>query len=251
VRGRRIPIAMNVMTLFEQTDRALTLSANQFAGRSLVLDQFVNHIVDLPLLNGGVFLAAYWWLWFEADETTVCAQRRNVVASLLGAIVIAGVSHLLKGFLQLHYLPLHYPDLGMRLPFVVALTPINDVSSFPSTHAALFFSLSVLLWMRSRWLGAAAVVWTLLVICLPLLYLGYHWASDVIAGAVFGVALMLLLRRLIGAAGLPDRVVRFSATNPPAFYAVAWLFALQFALLFGDVRAFFLDAASLARALLS
>jgi undecaprenyl-diphosphatase len=242
---------MNVMTLFEQTDRALTLSANQFAGRSLVLDQVVNHIVYLPLLNGGVFLTAYWWLWFEADETTVCAQRRNVVASLLGAIVIAGVSHLLKGFLQLHYLPLHYPDLGMRLPFVVALTPINDVNSFPSTHAALFFSLSVPLWMRSRWLGAAAVVWTLLVICLPLLYLGYHWASDVVAGAVFGVALMLLLRRLIGAAGLPDRVVRFSATNPPAFYAVAWLFALQFALLFGDVRAFFLDAASLARALLS
>lgn len=75
--------------------------------------------------------------------------------------------------------------------------------------------------------------------------------DHVVAGAVFGVALMLLLRRLIGATGLPDWVVRFSATNPPAFYAIAWLFALQFALLFGDVRAFFLDAASLARALLS
>jgi hypothetical protein len=58
------------------------------------------------------------------------------------------------------------------------------------------------------------------------------------------------LRRLIGATGLPDRVVRFSATNPPAFYAIGWLFALQFALLFGDVRAF-IHAASLARAFLS
>ena len=115
----------------------------------------------------------------------------------------------------------------------------------------MFFSLCVPLWMRSRWLGAAAVVWTLLVICLPLLYLGFHWASDVVAGAVFGVALMLLLRRPIGATGIPDRVVRFSATNPPAFYAIAWLFALQLALLFGDVRAFFRDAASLARVLLS
>jgi len=44
---------------------------------------------------------------------------------------------------------------------------------------------------------------------------------------VFGVALMLLLRRRIGATGLPDRVVRFSATNPPAFYAIAWLFAFS------------------------
>jgi hypothetical protein len=59
VWGRRIPIAMNVMTLFEQTDRALTLSANQFAGRSLVFDKLVNDIVYLPLPNSGVFLAAF------------------------------------------------------------------------------------------------------------------------------------------------------------------------------------------------
>ena len=62
---------MNVMTLLEQTDRALTLYANQFAGRSIVLDKCVYDILDTSLLNGGVFLAAYWWLWFEADESGV------------------------------------------------------------------------------------------------------------------------------------------------------------------------------------
>jgi undecaprenyl-diphosphatase len=97
------------MTLLDQTDRALTLSANQFAGRSFVLDKFVNDIVYLPLLNGGVFLAAFWWLWFEANESGAYVQRRNVVAALLGTIVVGGVSHLLKVLLQLHYLPLHYP----------------------------------------------------------------------------------------------------------------------------------------------
>ena len=102
------------MPLFEQFDLALTLCANQFAGRSIALDKFVNRIAYLPLLNGGVFLAAFFWLWFEADETTVCAQRRNVVAALLGGIVIAGVSHLLKALLQLHYLPLHYTDHPSR-----------------------------------------------------------------------------------------------------------------------------------------
>ena len=242
-------IAIYVMNLFDQIDRALTLPANQFARRSVVLDNFVNDIVYLPLLNGGAFLAAFWWLWFEADESGAYAQRRNVVAALLGTIVVGVVSPLLKVVLQLHYLPLHYQDIGIRLPFVVDPTPINDFS-FPSTHAAVFFSLCVPLWMRSRWLGSAAVVWTLLVICLPLLYLGFHWASDLVAGAVFGVVLVLLLRRPIGATGIPDRVVRFSATHPPAFYAIAWLFALQLALLFGDVRAFFRDAASLARVLL-
>ena len=241
---------MDVMTLFEQTDRALALYANQFAGRSIALDKFVYDILDTSLLNGGVFLAAYWWLWFEADESGVYTQRRNVVVALLAVIGVAGALQLLKVLLPFRYRPLNDPDLGLRLPFDVDPTSPNDFSAFPSGHAMLFFALSVPLWMRSRWLGAAAAVWTLLLICLPLVYLGDHWPSDIVAGAVVGVALMLLLCRLIGAAGLPDRVVRFSATHSPAFYAIAWLVALEIAVRFDAITAFSLDAAHLARALL-
>ena len=85
---------------------------------------------------------------------------------------------------------------------------------------------------------------------MSLLYLGDHWPSDIFAGGVVGVALMLLLCRLIGATGLPDRVVRLGAMHPPAFYAIAWLVALEIAVRFGHVEAFALDAARLARALL-
>jgi len=239
------------VTLFEQTDSALTLAANQFAGRSIVLDKFVYDILDTALLNGGVFLAAYWCLWFEADESGVYSQRRNVVVALLAVIGVAGALKLLKFLLPFRHNPLNSPDLGLRLPFGVDPTSLSDVSSFPSGHATLFFALSVPLWTRSRWLGAAAAVWTLLAICLPLLYLGDHWPSDIVAGTVVGVALMLLLCRSIGATGLPDRVLRFSATHPPAFYAIAWLVALEIAVRFGGVQAYFTDAARLARALLS
>lgn len=238
------------MTLLEETDRALTQYANQLAGRSVALDQFVFDIADSTLLNGGVFLAAFWWLWFEADESGAHVQRRNVVIALLAATVVGGVSRLLQVLLPFHRLPLLNLDLGLRPPFGVDPTSLNDFSSFPSNHAVLFFALIVPLWMRSRWLGAAAVVWTSLMICVPLLYLGYHWPSDIVAGAVIGVMLMLLACRLIDATGLPDRVVRFSAAHPPAFYAMASLFTHELAIRFGD-RAFFLDAARLARALLS
>jgi hypothetical protein len=44
--------------------------------------------------------------------------------------------------------------------------------------------------------------------------------------------------------------VRFSATHPPAFYAIAWLVALEIAVRFDAVQAFCLDAARLARAVL-
>ena len=241
---------MNVMTLFEQTDRALTLYGNQFAGRSMALDRFVYDILDTSLLNGGVFLAAYWWLWFEIDESGVPAKRRNVAVALLGVIGVAGALKLLKVHLPFRYRPLNNPDLGLRLPFGVDPVSLNHFSSFPSGHAMLFFALSVPLWIRSRWLGAAAAGWTLLAICLPLLHLGDHWASDIFAGAVFGVALMLLLCRLIDATTLPDRVVCFSASHPPAFYAIASLVSLEIAVRFGHVEAFFSDVARLARALL-
>jgi undecaprenyl-diphosphatase len=87
------------------------------------------------------------------------------------------------------------------------------------------------------------------VICLPRVYLGYHWTSDVIAGALIGVALMLVVCWLIGATGVPDQVLRFSKTHAPVFYAIAWLLVFELAVLFADLRHFLLDAAHLAKAL--
>jgi undecaprenyl-diphosphatase len=166
-------------------------------------------------------------------------------------MVVAGVAWLLKALLPFRARPLNDPDLGLRAPVGVDPAAINVLSAIPSGHTAIFFALIVPLWMRSRWLGAAAAVWTSLTICLPLLYRGEHWPSDIAAGAVVGVALMLLLCRLIAATVLPDRVLRFSATHPSVFYVAAWLFALEIAEMFADVQAYFRDAARLAGALLS
>ncbi len=237
------------MTALEQVDSVLTLSANRFAGRDISLDTLIHDIADSPMLKGGVFLAAYWWLWFEVDGNGVHAQRRNVVVALLAGTVAAIASRLLQISLPFHLRPLHTPGLGMHMPLSVDAVTLNDFSSFPSDHAVLFFALCVPLWKRSRWLGVAAFLWTALVICLPRVYLGYHWTSDVIAGAVIGIALMLVLCRLIGATGFPDQVLRLSATHPPVFYAIAWLLTLEVAVLFADLRHFLLDAAHLARAL--
>jgi undecaprenyl-diphosphatase len=238
------------VTPIEQIDCALTLYANQFAGRSIALDKFVYDTLDTTLLNSGVVLATYWWLWFETDENGVRAQRRNVVVAILAVIVVGSAAWLLKVLLPFRHSPLSSPAFGLRLPFGVDLTSLNTFSSFPSGHAMLYFALSVPLWMRSRWLGAAATLWILLAICLPLLFLGYHWPSDIVAGAAVGVALMLLLCRLISATSMPDLAVRFSVTHPSAFYAIAWLVTLEIAARFDAFQAFCLDAVGLARAFL-
>jgi len=239
------------VTVIEQTDRALAVAANQFAGRSIVLDKLVHDIIVTALPTGGVLIAALCWIWFETDETGVHSGRRNVVTGLLAVMVVAGAVWLLKALLPFRDRPLNDPDLGLQVPFGVDPISVNALSAIPSGHTAFFFALSVPLWRRSRWLGAAAAIWTSLTICLPLLYRGEHWPSDIVVGAMVGVALMLLLCRLIGATRLPDRIVRFGATHAPVFYAIAWLIALEMAQMFDGVQAYFRDAARLARALVS
>lgn len=232
-----IPEAEGFMTPFEQIDHALTLFVNEPAGRSKVVDRLVFDVADTKLLSGGVFLVPYWWLWFKADENGVHVQRRNVVVAILAIGVLAGIVWLLKALLPFQPAPLNASSFGLRLPFGIDPAGLNDGNSFPSGHAALFFALSVPLWMYSRWLGATAAVWALSMICLPLVYLGYHWPSDIAAGALAGIALMLLLCRLIGATRLPNRVVSFSAKRAPAFYAIAWLIVFETAVLFEDLKA--------------
>jgi len=234
------------MTGLLQLDRVLTLWINQPAGRSTVLDAVVFDIADSTILKGGLFLAFYWWLWFASP-----ARRRDVVVALVAAVLVAVASRGLQLGLPFHRRPLHTPDLGIHLPTNVDPEALNTFSSFPSDHAMLFFALCLPIWARSRGWGTVAMLWTLLVVCLPRVYLGYHYVSDVVCGALFGVALMLLFQLLIGRNRLPDRVVGFATSHPAAFYALAFSTSLELAVLFYDVRHFMVDAVRLGKLLIA
>lgn len=228
-------------------DRYLLLWINSPAGQNGVVDKFMYDLADSDLVKGGIFLAFYWGLWFDRDGS----QRRDVVVALAAAIITAILSRGLQVGLPFHLRPLHTPGIGVHVPVGVDPAILNTFSSFPSDHAMLFFALSVPIWWRSRWLGAAAMLWTVLLIALPRVYLGYHFPSDVIAGAVLGVIVMVVLCRLISRMRLPDRVVALSKTHPAAFYAVAFLVTFELALLFADVRHFLLDAVRIAKMLVA
>jgi undecaprenyl-diphosphatase len=234
---------------WNEIDRLTTLWINHAAGRSALLDKAIFDIADSTILKGGVFIALYWWLWLEGKRTDQSERRRDVIVALVGGVIAAIVSRVLQVGLPFHHRPLHTPDLGLRLPLSIDPEALNTFSSFPSDHAVLFFALCVPLWLRSRWLGTAAALWTLTVICLPRVYLGYHWASDVVAGAVVGVVLMSLVRRALSKSRFPERLLVLESAHPAAFYTVSWLLLLELAVLFYDVRHFAFDAVHFAKML--
>ena len=231
------------MWWLHSVDKALVLWINSPAGQSAVLDKLVYDIADSPLLKGGLFLAFYWYLWFDRAP----GRRREVAGALTAAVIVAILSRLVQIGLPFHQRPLHTPGLGVHLPLGVSPETLNTFSSFPSDHAMLFFALCVPIWRYSRRLGLVAMLWTLLVIGLPRIYLGYHYPSDILGGAVFGVGLMLLLEPLLLRSGLPDRIAKLAEGQPALFYAVAFPVCLELAVLFSDARHFAVAAAQLGK----
>jgi undecaprenyl-diphosphatase len=93
-------------------DGFVLLWINQTAGRNGVVDKLIYDIADAQLLKGGVFLAVYWWLWFDRKGQ----GRRNVVVAMVAAIVTAILSRLLQVGLPFHQRPLHSPALASMCP---------------------------------------------------------------------------------------------------------------------------------------
>lgn len=229
------------MTTINRWDEWLVLLINRPAGRNQLLDQFVLDVAESALLKGGVFLAAYCWIWFEKDSRRE-ELRRMIVASTLAALIVALAARLMQTGLPFHSRPLHAPAFGFNIPLGVHPESLNTWSSFPSDHAALFFALAVPIWTWSRPAGIVAFCWVLLVICLPRAYLGFHYPSDVLGGAVLGVVLMVAARGALLRTPLPASIVRWSGLHPGLFTTISVLYALELATLFEDARHFALHA---------
>jgi undecaprenyl-diphosphatase len=128
------------------------------------------------------------------------------------------------------------PLLGLQLPYDMKPDTLLQWSSFPSDNATLFFGLATALWMVSKRLGLFAYSYVLLMIVLPRIYLGIHFPTDIIAGALLG----------IGAVSLANVMwLRKSATRPaldwmnrfPAGgYVLLFLFSFEVAEEFNSLR---------------
>ncbi len=224
-----------IADLVSQMDAAVVDFVADLARQSEAVDRLVMHVHRLDLFKGGVLMALIAWIWFSRDENRP-VHRPLMIKTILAGLFATVASRVMQNFLPPRGRPMNAAS-DFVAPF--GLTPdgieaMSSWSSFPSDHAALFFALATGVWLVSRRLGAFALAWTLVAICLPRIYLGLHYASDIIGGAVLGIAATLVFRRL------PDWIVepvcRFEARRPGPFYATAFLFTFEFAGLFWESR---------------
>jgi undecaprenyl-diphosphatase len=224
---------------FEQFDMPILKALNGFVGLSNTFDFFVYTIAEYDIFKGVPMLALVWFAWFLGKQDEPLRQqddrRSHLLLVFAGSLFAVFLSRILQLTLNVHQRPVQ-AGLGLKFPAIVAPAAFNSWNSFPSDHSMMFFALATGLWRINRALGGLAFLWAAIVVDLPRIYLGIHFPSDVVVGAVLGALWMLGFQRLSLLKAGSDRLVAWGKRHEAPFYAAAFIATEQVATLCDDLR---------------
>jgi undecaprenyl-diphosphatase len=214
-------------------DQSIMSFINRFAHRSLVFDELVVLVSDNNFIKGALVFAVIWYLWFQNEDTR--KKRECLLAGVSASFVGLVVARILSWAI-VRPRPLNIPQLGMRIPYGIRSAGWEGVSSFPSDHAVLFFALATGIFCAAQRIGWLMFIYVSVFICLPRIYLGIHYPTDVLAGAMIGVSMGWLVHLLAIRKPLTNWAFRWLDARPGQFYAFSFLLTYQICELFDPVR---------------
>jgi undecaprenyl-diphosphatase len=198
-------------------DQAIMSFLNRGAQVSPGFDQFVVFLSTSDLVKGGAVVAVIWAAWFykKGDQHTNRAFLLSAILGSLGALFIARV---LAHLAPMRIRPVLDAQLHFRAPTgLPEQSNWTSWSSFPSDHAALFFALAAGVWCVWRKGGTALFLYVAAIICLPRIYLGIHYPTDVLAGAALGLGFAALLSSKLVRSFLGDPILNWGERHPVPF----------------------------------
>ncbi|WP_196237341.1 phosphatase PAP2 family protein [Bradyrhizobium elkanii] len=227
-------------------DQYLLGLLNNVAHRSSIFDAAVRFVADQAVLKGALLTSLLWLAWFQRDPGQ--KLRRSLVISTLAATIASLLlAKIIRFYLPFRLRPIQDPAVGFTLPHHVTSESLWNWSSFPSDTAAFGFALSVgvlMIWRRWGWF---AILYSLVVICIPRVYLGYHYPSDIVAGALIGSVVTLIMGHDKIRIPLSRRLLLWSDDYPGAFYCAFFLVTYEVAAVFENARQILTAAWKLSR----
>ena len=158
---------------------------------SLSGDWLVDHMIDFisssNLIKGAVPIAIYWYFWFNGTSGRV-QNRVVLVKGVIAAIVAVAAARGLAHMLPVELRPFADPTSGFVPPLEATQRNFENWSAFPSDTAAYEFALGTSLFFISPFWGAALLMFTGIASCATRVFIGIHYPSDILVGALMAFA---------------------------------------------------------------
>jgi undecaprenyl-diphosphatase len=197
---------------------------NSLVNRWWILDAAVAQTSYLTFLTGGVLMAMFWWAWvkYGIDDPE---KQATLAIAVFATVPAVFVSRALAFSLPYRERPMHDPRLHYHIAYTQDPSWLIHWSAFPSDHAAVVFCIAAGLWMVSRRLGTWAIAYATL-ISLPRIYLGFHYPTDVLGGALIGIG-VAGLAKIASLRSMARWVLNRSNRYPAWLYACLFLFTFE------------------------
>lgn len=207
---------------------------NQFSCRFAVFDKLAVATTQFYLLRGLPMILPLWWFWFR-DGPTTQRDREIVVATIVASLCALVVGRLLGHWLPFRVRPFANPELGLQF-LASGEDEFRTWSAFPSDHAMMWCAMATGVLLVSRRIGIFVLAYAFLVIGMGRVYVGLHHPTDVLAGAVLGVAICLLLNRERVRQLIAAPVLHFSSRHQPLFHVGMFLLSFELVTQFDELR---------------
>lgn len=205
-------------------DLSISSFINGFAHRSLRFDESVVFISGSNLLKGGVVIGLVWYLWFQKED--VRRKREVLLAAMIASFPALALARLLS-WVIFRPRPLNEARFAFRIAYGASAAQWEGYSSFPSDHAVMFFALATGIFLASRRAGWFTFVYVSIVICLPRIFLGEHYATDILAGAAIGISVTWLANLSAIRKPLINWALQWQDARPGQFYCFAFVLTYQ------------------------
>jgi membrane-associated phospholipid phosphatase len=201
------------------------------------VNQAIGEIAAFALFKGLVLIPILWWMWFRPSKRGEW-EREMVIATIASGLLATAVGRLLAhNWLAFRVRPIYNPELHLHFPLGSLHEAIlRTWSSFPSDHAMLWMSVATGIFLVWRGVGVFALLYTAIFICLPRVYLGWHYPTDVLAGAAIGVAITYAMTRDAVRTRFAVPILRWIDKFPGLAYTLAFVLSFELATHFDELR---------------
>jgi membrane-associated phospholipid phosphatase len=203
---------------------------------AVLTTRFIEAIADLYTFKGLVLIPVLWWMWFQQDERREW-RREMVLATLLSGLMALFVGRLLTHWLPFRVRPVYSTELHLRFADSdIKQALLTTWSSFPSDHAMLWMAVATGIFLVWRGIGVLAIFYTVLIICLPRAYLGFHYPTDLLVGAAVGIGITYLLTRDPIRVHYATPALRWIERRPGPSAMLAFILCLELVTQFDELR---------------